>query len=289
MRIRARAALAAYGAKGNRAIADPAGGVPFRADGTASAELTQSVEPSSEKTPAGGPAFCYRAENHAKTPSGWCQLTLALPKPLDLKKHRRLGLWIRTEGRGGVLNVQLARTDARRDHYIPLENRGWTYLVLDPPEEGRFFDYAWPYPFTDVMYTCSNLYDGVSHLHLYYNALPPGAKVACWISRIEALEELPLPLVSPTLEVSGRKLAFPASLKPDEYLEIDSRGKCRHFDRDGALLGQVAPQGVLRLNPGDNRVKFLCTGGQQSSPRAEVTLSVRGQPLANARRAADAK
>ena len=120
--------------------------------------------------------------------------------------------------------MQLAGTDARRDHYIPLENRGWTYVVLDPPEDDRFFDYTWPYSFTDLMYTCWNVYNSVKQCHLYFNGLPPGAKAACWIGRIEALEEQALPLVSPTLEAGGQKLVFPVSLQPDEYLEMDWSG-----------------------------------------------------------------
>ncbi len=229
LRIRARSALAPYASKGNRVLADPKAGVPFLPDGTASADLLQSVEASSEKTPEGGPAFCYRAENRAQTPSAWSQLTLALPKPLDLTTHRRLGLWIRTQAPGGLLNVQLAATDARRDHYIPLDNRGWTYVVLDPPEEDRFFDYAWPYSFTDLMYTCQNIYSHTTHVHLYYNRLPAGAKAACWIGRIEALEERPRALRSPTLEIEGKKLVFPLSLKPDEYLEMDWAGAVPPF------------------------------------------------------------
>ncbi len=193
-------------------------------------------------------------------------------------------MWIRTEAPGGILNVQLAGTDARRDHYIPLQKRGWTFLVLDPPEEGRFFDYSWPYPFTDLMYTCSTVYSRVTHLHLYYNDLPAGAKVACWIGRIEALEERPLPLVSPTLTVAEKSTAFPVSLQPEEYLEMDWSGRCRHFDPNGGLLGQVVPQGTVRLSPGDNRVTFFCSCGGKASPRAEITLSVRGQPLPIARR-----
>jgi hypothetical protein len=176
------------------------------------------------------------------------------------------------------------RGAARRDPYLRLENRGWTYAVLDPPEEGRFFDYAWPYSFTDLMYTCSNVYGAVKHLHLYYNDLPGGAKVACWIGRVEALEERPLPLMSPALQIAGKSLTLPVSLKPDEYLELDWAGQCRHFDPNGGLLGRVVPQGALQLDPGENRVTFSCVAAGEASSRAEVTLSVRGQPLANARR-----
>ena len=41
----------------------------------------------------------------------------------------------RAEAAGGILNVQLAATDARRDHYVPLATMGWTYVVLDVPED----------------------------------------------------------------------------------------------------------------------------------------------------------
>jgi hypothetical protein len=211
-------------------------------------------------------------------------LTVSFPKPLNLTKHRRLGLWIRTEGQGGILNIQLAGTDARRDHYIPVANRGWTYVVLDPPEEDRFFEYQWPYSFTDLMYTCWNVYGAVKQLHLYYNGLPAGSRAACWIGRIEALEEQPLPLSSPALETGGQKIVFPVSLKPDEYLEMDFAGRCRHFDPNGAVLGDVKPQGGLSLQPGESQVRFSCAAGAGTSPRAEVTLSLRGEPLPNARR-----
>jgi hypothetical protein len=282
LRLRARTALAPHGSKGNLTLADPAAGVAFQPAGAAAETLAQTVEPSAEKSPDGGSVICYRAENRAASPSAWCRATLTFPKPLNLTRHRRLGLWIRTEGKGGIFNVQLAGTDARRDHYLPLADHGWTYVVLDPPEDDRFFDYTWPYSFTDLMYTCHGVYQNATQCHLYFNALPPGAKATCWIGRIEALEEQPWPLVSPVLESGGRKLVFGVSLKPDEYLEMDWSGQTRHFGPNGEVLGQVSPQGDLRLAPGENRVRFSTTLGDAASPRAEVTLSVRGKPLPRA-------
>ena len=225
--------------------------------------------------------FCYRAENRGSSRSAWCQATLDFPQALNLTKHRRLGLWIRTLGESGILNVQLAGTDARREHYVPVLNRDWTYVVLDPPEDDRFFDYTWPYSFTDVMYTCGPVYQNVTKCHLYFNGLAPGAKVACLIGRIEALEEIAVPLVSPSLEAGGQQLVCPVSLNPDEYLEVDWTGTARHFDPNGALLGYIAPQGSLRIARGENRVRFSCTCSDSASPRAEVNISLRGQPLAD--------
>jgi hypothetical protein len=286
IRIRGRTALTPYGEKTNQVLADPRDGLPFRPDGTAGEALVQTVEPSAEKTPDGGATFGYRAENRGKSPSSWTRLTRELPKQLNLTRHRRLGLWVRSEGVGGILNVQLVSKDARRDHYIDLNRKGWTFYVLDPPEDRRFYDYQWPYSFTDLMYTCWSVYHHVSHVNLYYNGLPADSKTACWIGRIEALEEQPLALASPALETGGQKLLFPVSLKPDEYLEMDFAGQCRHFDPNGGLLGEVKPQGTLRLAPSDNRMRFSCGGGPSTSSRAEVTLSLRGAPLPNARRQA---
>lgn len=289
LRIRGRTALAPYGAKKNIVVADFAQGVPLKSDGSASPDLLQSVEPSTEKTPDGAGTFCYRAENKGKAVSGWCKISMQFPKTLNLTKHRRLGLWIRSEGQGGILNVQIGAKDALRDHYIPLERRGWTYVVLDPPEDRRFYDYKWPYRWTDLMYTCHFVYHNAKELNLYYNGLPAGAKTACWIGRIDALEELPLPVQSPGLEAGSQKLTFPVTLKPDEYLELDWAGQCRHFGPNGDVLGQIKPQGSLRLASGEQSLRFTCTQNATTSPRAEVTVSLRGSPLPNVRRATAAK
>ena len=281
IRIRAQTQLAPYGSKENLVLADFGGAVPFKPVDAASPNLVQTVEPSPETAPDGASVFCYRAENRGKAASGWCRISYPLPKALDLSTHRRLGLWLRSEGQGGILNVQLAATDARRDHYVPLSASGWTYVVLDAPEDSRYYDYTWPYGFTDLMYTCWPVYTPTKELNLYFNALPAGAKTACWISRIEALQETSLPLRSPALEAGGQRLVFPVTLKPNEYVELDWRGQGRHFDADGGLLAEVAPEGALRLPVGESTVRFACTLEAAASARAEVTLATRGEPLPN--------
>jgi hypothetical protein len=280
LRIRARSRLAPYGSPDNLVLADCAESIPFALEDTASTELTQSVEPSPEKTPDGASAFCYRAKNAGQGRSAWTRLSMTLPKPLDLTNHRRLGLWVRGDGAGGILNVQLVQGYGFRDHYIPLDYTGWRYQVLDPPEDARFYNYSWPYGFIDVMYWVWQ-YSGVSGVNLYYNDLPAGTETACLIGRIEALREYDSPLVSPALECAGQTVTFPASLKPEEYVEVDWSGACRHFDLNGGLLEEVKPQGELLLAPGDNRVRFTCDASNDATTRAEVTLCVKGEPLAN--------
>jgi hypothetical protein len=280
LRLRARAALAPYGAKENLVLADFGGAIPFKPDGADSADLVHAAEPAAERTPDGSAAFCYRAQNKAKAPSSWCRLSLPFDPPRDLSTHRRVGVWVKAEGKGGLLNVQLANTYGYRDHYIPLDFTGWSYRELDPPEDTRFYQYRWPYNFVDLMYWVFQ-YNQVTGVNLYYNALPPEAETSCLIGRIEALQELALPLRSPALEVGGKKLTFPVSLRPDEYVELDWQGKSRHFEPNGGLIQEVRPEGNLVLGAGDNAVKLTGEVSDVTSPRAEVTLATKGRPLQN--------
>lgn len=289
LRLRARTRLAPYGTKENAVLADFTNGVAFKVAGSASAELIPTVASAAEKTPDGGSAICYRAENRGKARSRWCQIALPFPKQLDLTRHRRIGVWIHSEGKGGILNVQLAGKDARMDHYVNLDFTGWRCVVLDTPEDSRLWNYTWPYSWTDVMYTSWFIYRATKELNLFYNDLPPGSTTTCLIGRIEGLQEQNLPLRNPTLEVAGKKLTFPVALQPDEYLEMDWTGRCRHFDANGGVLGEVKPEGVLRLAPGAKEVRFTCDAITAVSPRAEVTLAVRGAPLAGAQRKASTK
>ena len=175
--------------------------------------------------------------------------------------------------------MQLAGTDARRDHYIPLADRGWTYVVLDPPEDDRFFDYTWPYSFTDLMYTC-------------YRRVPEREAVPSVLQRSAARGEgglLDRADRGARRAAAAAGVAGPGGGRPEARLSRLAQARrvpgnglgrpARHFDPNGALLGQVTPQGALRLAPGENRVRFSSTLGDAASPRAEVTLSVRGQPL----------
>ncbi len=285
IRLRARSRLAAYGDPGNVVLVDPAAGNPFVAEGTAADNLTQSIEPAIEKTPDGAAALAYTAANNGDGPSGWTKIAAKLPTPVDISQHRRLGLWVKANGSGGILNVQLAGTNCRRDHYIPLDFSGWRYVELEQPEDRRYWEYSWPGTWTDLFYTDWSIYSATSEVDLYFNGLPAGARAQCLIGRLEALRELPGALQSPGLEAGGQQLTFPVSLQPDEYVELDFAGRCRHFDPNGKVLATVSPSGELALEPGANTVRLVCAAADEHTTRAEVTLALRGEPLTGARRA----
>jgi len=283
MRIRARTRLAPYGSGKNMVLADFNGSMPFKPDGSSSPQLCQMIENSSEKTPDGSSAFRYRAVNKSPTISDWCRISLPFSKPVNLEHHRRLGVWVYSGGGGGILNIQLKNGYGYRDHYITLDFTGWSYFELDPPEAERFYAYHWPYSFTDL-FAWHFQYVRVDAINLYYNALPADSEAVCLIGRIEALREYPLELTNPTLATDNHSITFPVSIKPDEYLEMDGHGVCRHFEPDGGLLSEIKTAGDFGLSTGENLIRFLCAINERSAPRAEITFAVRGDPLRNVRK-----
>lgn len=280
LRVRARTRLAPFGAEGNVVLADPADGVPFTPDGAASPGLAPRADTSPETAPDGSPAFAFSAHNDAATPSGWARLSRPFETPLDLARHRCLGLWVHSEGKGGILNVQLTHKHSLRDHYIDLDYTGWRYHVLQIVEAARHYDYTWPYSWTSLLYR-HFMYQSVEAVSLYYNALAGEGETTCLIGRIEALREHDLPLENPSLQAGGTSVTFPVSLQPDEYVELDWDGACRHFEPNGGLLAELAPEGELLLETGENAVEFSCSEGDERSPRAEISVAVRGEPLDN--------
>ncbi len=123
---------------------------------------------------------------------------------------------------------------------------------------------------------------------LYFNGLPPGAEADCYVGRIEALHELPGALRNPSLKVGQSEMRFPIELQPDEYVEYDFAGKCRHYSPNGKVLAEVTPIGELKVPSGSNTLQIGCATEGECTTRAEVTMSVRGEPLSDARRAPQA-
>jgi hypothetical protein len=246
--------------------------------------LTQDILPADETTPDGGAALSYQVSNSGTGPSGWTKIAAKLPAAVDISRHRRLGLWVKANGSGGILNVQLTGTDARRDHYVPLTFTGWRYVELETPEDARFWEYSWPLSWTDLFYTDWSIYSATREIDLYFNGIPARSETKCLIGRIEALQERPGPLRSPTLQVGDAVLAFPADLQPDQYVELDFAGRCRHFDPNGKVLAELIPRGEITLQTGANTLRLECVAEGECTTRADVTLSVRGAPLTGVRR-----
>ena len=122
-----------------------------------------------DESKAGRFAARFKATSDQK-PGGWSMRGRIFPRALDLSGCKAIRAWVRGDGKGELLKIQLF--DGRggyRDNYLKIDFKGWRRVSL-----------------TDTAIN-SVRYDRVTTLNLYYNSLPPSATVVCDVDQIEAV------------------------------------------------------------------------------------------------------
>jgi hypothetical protein len=229
----------------------------------------------------------YTATNAETNRRGaWTRVGRRFQPHADLRKHGAVGFWIHGDGRGALLNVQLAnprqyyRTLA--EHYVTVDFTGWRYVELLFRERSAadYHKYRWPYPGHYAVYRAPLVRPHVSELNLYLNDLPPKEDVTLHLSPIRALPVRKITLRNPAVTVNGQRLVFPVALESGHSIELRSAADCAHYDARGARIETVRPQGeVPRLRAGENVVEFTCQGPDDVRRRASVTLISQGEAL----------
>ncbi len=204
--------------------------------------------------------------------------------PLALTGRQALGVWVYGDGQQEVLNLQLRSphhiTGAIEDHYIPVDFTGWRYFELVEPEGARFGNYVWPYGGIYAMYRELVNFGHLETLGLWYNNLPPGKKVTCYLSPVKALPLTPTKLIRPAVTVGQKTIVFPVEMESGSYLEFNSAADCKLYGPQGQLIRAVVPEGdAPLLASGENEVKFQCSTPPNVSARANVTVISQGEPL----------
>jgi hypothetical protein len=253
---------------------------------SAASEVTADLQPSAERVRIGGPSGRFSAgSTRAQGEGAWAQVGRVFSPPLDLDDTQALGLWVYGDGRGELLNVQLRSPEhisgGIGDHYIPVNFTGWRYFELIEPEGERYAEYEWPYGGIYSIYRESVDFGRVGSLSLWFNDLPSGEAVACYLSPIKALPLVEATLINPSLTIGGRTITFPVEIGSGCYLEFRSMSDCKLYNREGELVREVQPQGEApTLAPGENEVLL----GAEVAPagvnaRAYVTVISQGEPL----------
>jgi len=166
--------------------------------------VTQGFASVAEGPPEGPRCGRYTATSTLADSTGWCVIGKRFDRPLDLSWHKAIGLWVRGDGKGGSFKLQLRDDRHATDYYISNDFREWRYFQLPRPAKPQ------PEPID---------YSRVAELLLYYNGLPAGATITCWIDDIKALAELDeATVVNPTIVVGATRLAFPVTLHEGERL-----------------------------------------------------------------------
>jgi hypothetical protein len=214
----------------------------------------------------------------------WARVTKEFAPPLDLSRREALGVWIRGDGKGQTLNVQLACPEhivaGLGEHYVVVDFEGWRYFELIEPEGERFERYSWPYGNPYAIYRENVDYAHVKSLGLWYNDLPPGERVSCILGPIKALPLIAAKLRSPSITIDGKTVVFPVDIETGSYLEFRPPEDARLYGPTGGLIGHVKPAGdIPTLRRGPNLVKFGTAEMQRARTRARVTVISMGEAL----------
>jgi hypothetical protein len=204
--------------------------------------------------------------------------------PLNLNNHQGLGVWVYGDGQGAVLNLQLRSPQhivgGIADHYLVLDFRGWRYFDLIEPEGDRYADYSWPYGDIYSIYRESVHFPQIETLGVWFNNLPPGKKVTCYLSPIKALPLVGAKLNCASIKVGHSRMVFPVEIETGSYLECHSPTDCRLFGPRGEPIRAVKPEGAIPLlEVGDNEIHFECQTPSGQKCRARVTVILEGEPL----------
>jgi len=226
----------------------------------------------------------------------WTKFKHVLTPEGDFKEPKALGLWVYGDGSGEIINIQLQSPAyvglATQDHYLTVDFSGWRYFDLIESEGRTIANYEWPYssrfedwetkpgPVLNSVYptyiTPLN-YGHIEAVSVWYNNLPCGKQVDCFLSPIKALPLRDTKIKNPSITVAGSKIAFPVEMESGSYIEFHSMEDCKIYNRDNELVGTIKPTGNLpALVKGENSVQFICEPLSDSNVRVEVTLITEG-------------
>ena len=236
-----------------------AAGVTVIAHGEAGATLegvTQQFALSTDGPKEGSQYAVYSAQSTLSTDAGWTVIGKAFEPPLDISWHKAIGFWLRGDGNGGSFKLQLTDGVKADDFYIANNYTGWRYQQLTRPESEPI-DYS-----------------QVRRLNFYYNGLPAKTSVSCAIDDVKALPALDVrTLVDPWLEIGGRRIDCPGTLRDGQYVILWPGEPLRHYGLPLAEpAASEAPFETFELPEGEHTVRFGCPGPFIAPVRARITL-----------------
>jgi len=230
---------------------------------------------------SGDTNLCLRAENKSATRRGaWAKTALTFAPYRNIAGTGALGVWVKGDGKGALLNIQLASPreymGGRSEHYVRLDFTGWRYfeLLLRERDVDQMDNYQWPYSgsYHAPFYRTGVDLAHISELNIYLNELPPGETTEVVLRPIMTLPIQPAELKNPTLTVNGQALTFPVTLKSGDFLELEPTGDCAHYNDKGDPLASFHLASVPALRPGENTLAL-------DRARAEVTIQAFGTPF----------
>ena len=266
--------------------AQPGSGVPLvKADDFAAFQPVAAggVKQSFKAGVAGehGAACRMSAANQNAEPNGaWARVRRQFDFPgLDVGKgNLAFGLWVKGDGSGALVNLQLEGVPeflgGISDHYVRLDFTGWKYItcLLRERDAGEFWKYIWPYGGGYAPCYRSMIYpEHIRAFTVYLNDIPRGGSATVEFGEVEALAMVPgAELENASVKVNGESFALPFALAAGEYAELDG-AKWIKYSALGTALTAMDAEKSPRLAAGFNQVELVAPAGA----RAELTFFAR--------------
>ena len=269
----------------------------FRNEGSADG-VTGDIAASDDLPENAKKAVSFSASSSGSSPKegSWIKMEKAFDPWINLEKNQALGVWVKGDGSGQLLNLRIANpkhigyAGVRGDHFIDINFTGWKYFELVEVESKRFSDYIWE---THVetreipeSFNVYNSYKGtvnlgsVDKLQFWYNDLPADKKVDCVIGPVKALQMVPIAIINPSVIINGESIGFPVRMESGMYIEFKSKDNCKLYGPNGELLQEITiKEKIPLLKSGNNEVSFNCDGTKGISTRVKVTVITEGDPL----------
>jgi hypothetical protein len=288
LRIEALMSVKPFNDPSNVVLSDFSGSEEFICDGSANG-VSGGIKPVSGRSlPSGRSAvFNASADGDAAHEGLYIKMVKKFDPWLDINKNQALGVWIKGDGNGELLNIRIESpkhlsSGARGDHFVKIDFTGWKYFELVEIESEAFSNYIWPdsgfYVYDSYRHTVQ--FNNVDKIQLWYNNLPADREVNCVIGTIKALPMVPIQVIDPEITIGAEKIKFKVKMESGMYLEFNSTDDCKLFGLKGEFLQDVQIEGKIPvLRNGENGITFKCAGTKGISSRVQVTVITEGQPI----------
>ena len=232
-----------------------------------------------------GTALAVEAHNGSAPPRGsWVCLARVHAKDLEPGNRRGLGLWVKGDGSGAILDVQLRmpRTygATTADYLFTLDFTGWRYLETSIRERmpAEAMRWTWDAPIRGYGRYLSEL--NMLHLaevRLYLNNVPPGGTVKAALGDVRMMNTFDAVFADAAVTIDGVKERVPFAVRSGEYATRESDA-WRHWDVKGNLLAAV--EALPRtLEKGLHDLSFAVSPPPGGSARARICTFAVGKGI----------
>ena len=246
------------------------------------------LKASAGSDPEHGETICLTAENKSvdKANAAWAAVVRSFPEKHPATFAPAFSLWVKGDGSGATLNVQMASGRSRSEHYVTLDFTGWRKieLFLRERDADKTESFDWPY---ETMRRLNNPHlfmspqDGtdVRAVSYYLNGIPKGGSASVEIGAWDAYPMRRGLVKDATVVLNGARLAVPFALVGGEFAEL-ADGAWTHFAETGEPLERVAAASSAAVVKGENSVGYSGLSDDGGFGRAEVTIfrEGRGEP-----------